>query len=226
MVLGVVALPDGVALEELAAEVLVGVPLGGLGLVQVDEHRGVGDRPDQQVGEPAQRVLADLVAVRRAVGELGVAVDRDVEVVLPELGHHLQHRPARPDPALQRAPLVVRHHLPAALHAGDLALPQLRGGVRQLRPPGVDLLGGTVVDRGRLQLALEPRAATAGLAHGLRQVGRQPVGEAQREVPVAVGEEGRAVVLATGGVRRRGGRDGGGRGRQGAADEGAPTSRG
>ena len=183
----------------------------------------MGDGAHEQVGELPERVLADVVAVRRPVGELRVAVDRDVEVVLPELGHHLEHRSVGAHPSLQHPPLVVVHHLPAGLLLADLPLPQLGGRVRQLGPPGVDLADLLVGDAARLELALEPRRPAARLAHVARELGRQAVGEAGHQVPVGLAQQRRSVVLlATGGVRRVDGRrDGDGRGREGTADEGA-----
>ena len=73
---------DGVQLQQLPGEVLVGVVLGGVRAVEVDQHRRVGDRRRQQLVEAAQGVLADHVAVPRPPGELGVTVGGDVEQVL------------------------------------------------------------------------------------------------------------------------------------------------
>ena len=61
---------DGVQLEQLAREVLVGVVLSGVRPGQEDHHRRVGDRLGQQLVEAAQCILADQLAVGGTPGEL------------------------------------------------------------------------------------------------------------------------------------------------------------
>ena len=56
------------------------------------------------------RACCDDIAVARPPRELGVTVDGDVEVVLPELRHHLQHRSWRDEPSHQKPTPVVVHH--------------------------------------------------------------------------------------------------------------------
>ena len=90
VVLGVGADADGVQLEQLAAEVLVGVLGGGVAVVEVDQHRRVGDGGEQDVLVAAEGVGAQRLAVRTAEEVRRLAVQRHVEVVLPELRHHLR----------------------------------------------------------------------------------------------------------------------------------------
>ena len=118
---------DGVQLEQLTSEVLARVVLGRVGTVEVDQHRGMDDRVLQHLVEASQGVLADDIAVARPPRELRVTVGRDVEVVLPELRHHLQHRPRRDQPSHQQPTPVVVHHPIAAPGARDLQLPQAVG---------------------------------------------------------------------------------------------------
>ncbi len=184
VVLGVVALSDGVQLEELAAEVLVGGLLRRAGVVQRDAHGGVGDGVDEHLVEPSERVGADDLAVVGAVQEHPVVVEGDVEVVLPELGHHLQHLTVGVD-APQQAPAgVVRHLRPAALDLGLVPLPDAGRVEVDRDPPRLERVGLGVGDRCGVQLGLEPRLGAAGVPHlgvqGGRDAVAEPAGQVQR----------------------------------------------
>ena len=58
VVLGVVPHAHREQLEQLAAEVLVGMRLDVLAVVEKDEHRRILEDPDQQIRQPARRVGA------------------------------------------------------------------------------------------------------------------------------------------------------------------------
>ena len=175
---------DRVQLEQLTSEVLARVVLGRVGAVEVDQHGGMDDRVVQHLVEASQGVLADDIAVARPPRELGVTVGRDVEVVLPELRHHLQHRPRRDQPSHQQPTSVVVHHPVAGPGARDLQLPQRRRPQVQVWPPVGQVVGRAVVRRG--QLVVEPGTRTTGGAHLLRQRGRQGVGEPRDQVTVGL----------------------------------------
>ncbi len=95
--LGVVADADGVELEQLTTEVLVDPPRPGAVGVEVAQHRRVRRRRDQQVREPAQRVLPDHGVVVVPAQVHAVAPERDVEVVRPEVDHLLEQLALGPD---------------------------------------------------------------------------------------------------------------------------------
>ena len=82
---------DGVQLEDLATEVLVGGALGRRRVVELEQHRRVLGGRDEHVGVAAQGVLADDVDVEavRAVPRLAPGGGHD-EVVGPEVDHHLE----------------------------------------------------------------------------------------------------------------------------------------
>jgi hypothetical protein len=107
VVLGVVADAQAEQLHELAGEVLVGAPDARVVVVEVGEHRGVADDPEQQVGEAAQRVRAEQLVLHVHVVRV---LDRAVagrEVVVPEERHLLFERARRLDHALEPPPLDV-----------------------------------------------------------------------------------------------------------------------
>ena len=92
--------PDGVQLEHLAAEVLVGSPLGRRLVVELGEHRRVLGRGHEHVGEAAEGETTDdvdLVAVH-AVPRVAPG-GGDHEVVGPEVDHHLEQLASRPQGA-------------------------------------------------------------------------------------------------------------------------------
>ena len=188
--LGEVALTDRVQLEQLATEVLVGARRGRRGVVQVDAHRRVGRRGEQQVAEPPERPRADRVAVRHAVGEDAVRGDGHVEVVLPELRHHLEHLAARPHPPHQRPAHVVLHHHPARLDLALRALPQVERGAAQRRPPAsTSGRGRRRPCRARAARRTRRRTRRRRAAYVADQVLGQAVGEAGDEVSLGTGED-------------------------------------
>ena len=211
-----------VKLHQLAGVVLVepgpptGVGAGAHGeartgaepVVEVEQHgRMMGGRP-QQVGEAAERVGTDDVALvgREVPAHLALARE-DVEVVEPEVDHHLlqlplaRHRPQhlrglqlahdleRPLGRPELAPLVAGH-----LAAGELA-PGLRVGARVLAlqvadrhrqrgERGEGALGHRIVDTVGVQLTLEPGGEADGL-HLLGVARPWPVGHPLQDVPPA-----------------------------------------
>ena len=156
--LGVARAPaDGVQLEQLAALVLVGRVLHRRPVVEVEQHRRVQRRGDQQVVEAAEGPGADHLVVRRAVHPAEVGVGVHVQVVGPEVDHVLQHLPLGVDPAQHRDAGQVGGVLPAALGPG--LVPGPLGGRRLGQPgePRRQRLGERRLgDAGRCQLLLEP----------------------------------------------------------------------
>ncbi len=97
---------EGVQLEQLTPVVLVHL-LAGLALarevVQVHQHRRALRRRHQQVGEPAQRVAPhDLLVVEGLELRQPLGPAPDVEVVGPEVAHHLEQLAFGVDRPLQR----------------------------------------------------------------------------------------------------------------------------
>ena len=166
------------------------------------------------------------VAVALAVGERRLSVGRDVEVVLPELRHHLVDLAGSCASGAAAATLVVGHEVPARLDLGTLSFPRLEAGVGQLRPPCVDPSRSRSGTGPAGQLPLEPLRV-----HHRACAPAWPAPASRRRrtcyEPGAGRRAGGGVVrvLPTVRVRRRGGGHGDGRGRDGAADESAPARR-
>ena len=135
--LGVAGLPaHRVQLEDLAAEVLVERALPVQVVGEVAGHRRVRDRRPQQVGEGAERVLADHPVVVGAPRPRAPLARRHVEQVGPEVDHGLVHVTTRQGAQREGAgDQLVRRladgALPLLLHG-----PHERGGQVQLREPG------------------------------------------------------------------------------------------
>jgi len=95
--------PYGVQLEQLTAEVLVRRLLGRHVVIEVVQHRLVQAAGNQQVGEAAQCVRPDHVGVEAVTAVPDVAGRAgDVEVVRPELDHHLLQLAPAPGRPQQR----------------------------------------------------------------------------------------------------------------------------
>ncbi len=175
--------PYGVQLEQLTAEVLVRRLLGRHVVIEVVQHRRVQAAGNQQVGEAAQCVRPDHVGVEAVTAVPDVAGRAgDVEVVRPELDHHLLQLAPAPGRPQQRRLAKVLHHVPGAhrelaAHQGD--------GVGQ---PGIAdeiAVAGRVVDGGRLQLPGQPTVRTQlpRLGHQRRsQPVRRPAQQVQQRV--------------------------------------------
>ena len=195
-------------------------------VVEVVEHRRMMGGGPHEVGELAQRVRADRLAlVHRNVPAHVALAGEDVEVVEPEVDHdllelplarhgadHLGRLELRRDPG---RPLVHRvallhlltRHLPARQLRAQLRIgtgvgaQELGRGHAQRRELGERCLGRGVLDLLGVELALEPKVQTER-AHALDVAGTWAVGEpAQRveDLTVAGGAQVR---------RRRGGRRG------------------
>ena len=165
------------------------------GVVQRDAHGGMGDGRDEHLVEPPERVAVQELAVVGAIGEDAGVVEGHVEVVLPELGHHLQHLPLGVDAAQQAPTGVVLHRLPAPLGLGLVALPD-GGGVEVDRgPPRLERTRLRVGDGGGVQLGLEPGLGAAGGRHLLMEAGREAVGEPVRQVQRGRGRQRRGDRL-------------------------------
>ena len=162
VVLGVGADADRVQLEQLAAEVLVGVLGGGVAVVEVDEHRRVRHGGEQDVLVPPEGVGAQRVAVRATEQVAGLAVQRHVEVVLPELRHQLEHLAVGVDPPHQHVALVVLAHAEGAHHAHLVLGPHALGALVQGGPPALEPVGERVRDRAGVELPLPPGAGASG----------------------------------------------------------------
>ena len=198
VVLGVAAAAQRVQLEELATEVLVGRALGRGRVVERDAHGRVRDRRRRASRRSGRARGCGELAVGGAVGEHAVVVDRHVEVVLPELGHHLEHLAAGEDASQQAPAGVILHRLPAALGPRLVALPD-RGGVEVDRgPPAVQRVGLVVGDRGRVELPLEPRLGAAGRPHLVVQRRGRAVGEAVGQVTRRDGRQRQAREVGVG----------------------------
>ena len=206
VVLVVGADPDGVQLEQLAAQVLVRVLGGGVAVVEVDEHRRVRHGGEQDVLVPAEGLRAEGLAVRAAEEVCRLAVQRHVEVVLPELRHQLEDLTVGEDPAHQHVALVVLAHAEGAHHAHLVLGPHALRALVERRPPALELVGEAVRDRARGQLPLPPRARTTRGADLGRELRRDAVAEAGDQVLVARLEELLALVL--GGLALAEGMDG------------------
>ena len=209
VVLGVVAAADGVQLEQLAAEVLVGRVLRRVRVVEADAHGRVGDRGDQHLVEAAEGVGADGAAVVGAEPEDAVVVDRHVQVVLEELGHRLQQLPLRAHPAEQAPALVVGHRRPGLAGHRLLVRPHRRRVPGEPRPPALEGVGRLVADRRRRQLGVEPGLDGRVPAHLLEQGRCHPVGEPAGQVQREQGRQpvgGGRLVVRTGRRRRAAGR--------------------
>ena len=90
-------------------------------------------------GVPADHVLL----VRRSDVPAAAAGRRHVEVVGPEVDHHLVELALRPDLAAEGGLAVLEHGVPAVALGRPLDLGRAHGGHRELRE---HLLGGAVVD--------------------------------------------------------------------------------
>ena len=205
VVLGVVAAADGVQLEQLAAEVLVGGVLRRVRVVEADAHGRVGDRGDQHLVEAAEGVGADGAAVVGAEPEDAVVVDRHVQVVLEELGHRLQQLPPRAHPAEQAPALVVGHRRPRLAGHRLLVRPHRRCVPGEPRPPALEgVAPGSLIVAGA-QLGVEPRLDGRVPAHLLEQGRCHPVGEPAGQVQREQGRQpvgGGRLVVRTGWRRR------------------------
>ena len=161
VLLGVAAVDaDGVQLQVLPGQVLVDRVLARVDLVQVEQQRRVLVRGDEHVRVAAQRVLADDVAVERVAVVLpAVEVGGDVQEVVPEVDHHLEQLPVRPDlpgdggvhrlPGRVDALLVELLALVAQLGRAELErlqLGQLQLRLRRGDLPRFELLAQPVVD--------------------------------------------------------------------------------
>ena len=206
VVLGVVAAADGVQLEQLAAEVLVGRHLRRVRVVEADAHGRVWDGGDQHLVEATQSVRADGAAVVGAEAEHAVVVDRNVQVVLEELGHRLQQLPPRAHPAQQAPALVVGHRRPGLAGHRLVVRPHRRRVPGEPRPPALEGVARLVADRGRRQLGVEPGLEGGIPGHLLEQRRCHPVGEPAGQVQGEAGrqpvDDGRLAVR-TGRRRRR-----------------------
>ena len=160
---------DRVQLEQLASVVLVGGVLRRLRVVQVEQHRRVLGRGQQHVLVLAERVLADDLAVVEVAAVPRVAGAGDVEVVRPELGHHLEQLPLAPERAPDGRVEQVLHDLPAEVVQPqvvglrpELGVPHLQD--RPLQPGEVreHRVGDAVADRRGVELLLEPLTSPEG----------------------------------------------------------------
>src|SRR5690606_30576185 len=124
----------------------------------------------EHLAEVAECVGADHVAVVVAVDRAAVVVaDHDVEVVVPERGGDLEQLA----PGEHRAYQCLALHFPARAHAHrvlDLAAhvlgPRLRKGLAEGVVSGVRQArgDGSVVDGGRIELAVDPRCQARHVA--------------------------------------------------------------
>jgi hypothetical protein len=177
---------DGVELEQLAAEVLVRGPLRRGGVVEVGQHRRVRGGRLEEVGEPAERVPPENVGVVAvAVVPDVVAGAGDVEVVRPDVDHHLEQLPPAPRGPAQGGPAQVEHEVPGAVGVAGADLGAAQGERGKAGDDGVAL---GIRDRRRVQLLLEPGAASEP-----GRAGDEVRREAPRGAPQQVGE---AVGLA------------------------------
>ena len=228
LVLGVARIhADGVELEQLAPVVLVRVVLRGLGVVEVGHHRRVGRRGGQHVRELAQGVAPDHIAVvvvtrpPHVVARVG-----HVQVVRPEVDHHLEQLALAPRRAHDRHDAELLHQLPGTVQRA-VGLLEAHREVREAR--GDELRQRPVVDAVRVQLLVEP-----GVGAHLVDL----LGEAWRRTPRGAPEHVEVGVLREerGGPGRRGGGDpqevraqcgsGDRRPHRGVADEPAPRKGG
>ncbi len=172
------AATDRVQLEQLATLVLVGLVLHRLPVVEVEPHRRVQRAGDQEVLEPAERVLADRLVVVEAVRPGPVVADRDVQVGRPEVGHRLQHGALGVDPT-QDAPVAeVVAVLPRRLGLGPVGVVLLQRRTTQEVEPAVH--GG---DLGRLGDGLRVPAAPRARPPGCRRRAAWPAPRWVNPVP-------------------------------------------
>ncbi len=187
---------DRVQLEDLAAVVLVRVVLRALRVVEVGHHRGVRRGGPQHVLELAQRVLADHRAVVVVPGPPARLVRvRDVQVVRPEVDHHLEELSLAPGFPHDRGLPERVHQVPRAFEGLERALHRhVEVGVAV----GDVVLAEAVVHARRVELAIEPAVAPepADLLH-------EVLGRTERRPP-------KQVQVGTGGHERaaRSGRHG------------------
>ena len=143
---------EGVQLHQLAGVILVGLFAGVVAAihapVEIPEHRGTERGGAEHVGEFAEGVLADDLAVVRRLEPLTIALGGiDVEVVSPELNHDFVKLPLAERGAQDRG----AHHLVEEKLL--LILEEVAGGIIQgleatdlLRAPVVlDLLGSKLL---------------------------------------------------------------------------------
>ena len=175
--LGVARRPaDGVQLEQLAAVVLVGRVADRAEVVEVGEHRRVQRARDEQVLEPAERVLPHGLVVADPVDPRRTADGADVEVVGPEVDHRLEHLAVAVDPPQHRP----RRQL-VGVAVAHLALGELhRRGLPQLGEPPVEVADLGVLGHGRgVELPDEPGGRAAERLHlregRLRPAAAEPV---------------------------------------------------
>jgi hypothetical protein len=111
---------DGVQLEQLARVVLVRCVAVAVGVVEVGEHRRVPRRRDEHVAELSERVPADDLRVEEVTRRPDVRRRAgDVEVVGPEVDHHLEQLALGPGGAGDVCVAQVEHRVP--LEAADAA---------------------------------------------------------------------------------------------------------
>jgi len=122
----------------------LGVGAHALPVVQVEEHGRTLGCGHQQVFKPAQDVRADHVAlVRRDHVTVGAFVDENVEVVVPEIGHHFVELALAVEGAQQLCLRELAAHHRLRVHDGfdrllllrSHALDELRG-ARAAELPG------------------------------------------------------------------------------------------
>ncbi len=155
-------------LEQLPTVVLVGRVAHRAVVVEVAEHRRVQRARDQQVLEPAERVLPDRLVVADPVDPRRTADRADMQVVGPEVDHGLQHLPVAVDAAEHRP----RRQL-VGVPVADLALGELhRRRLPELGEPAVDPAHPRVLGHARrVELRVEPRGRAAQGLHLRERVG-------------------------------------------------------
>ena len=187
---------EDVQFHQLAREVLVGALLAVRDGVEIAHHRGTGRTALRQVAEGAQRVLAeDLAVIDRLDPRDQLFLVVDVEVVRPEVDHHLVELAAAGDGAIERGRhQFVGHRFAVLKTVGlDLVGAPVEGDERV-----EGAINGGVVDRFGIELGFQPCLDTlrpelgqgsSALAEGdpVEQVG---LGRRRRHGRVAVGGPG------------------------------------
>ncbi len=170
--------PDRVQFQQLPRVVLVRLLAGRARPVEVGQHRRVEGAGQQHRLEVAEGMLADHIALIGVPGDEGAAgrVRREhVQVVGPEVDHHLEHLTAAEDRPAQVISGQDKLIVEVVLGRG-----RLRGGALQLRPELLQRLDPGVGDLAGLELPFQPLARAQAL-HLRRRGGGVAVGGATEQ---------------------------------------------